>query len=137
MKLKHEFVEFIPEQLDNGIIYISIPYATASHKCPCGCGNEVVTPLTPTDWSLFFDGVSIGLDPSVGNWSFDCKSHYWIKKNRVVWAKKWSDEMIIMNRKLDLELKKSYYNEEGADHSPHVEDSSQTHWIDRFLKFFK
>ncbi len=30
-------------------LYISIPYVTAAHKCPCGCGEEIVTPLSPTD----------------------------------------------------------------------------------------
>jgi len=45
--LKHEFVEFIPDQLEDDTIYISIPYATVTHKCCCGCGTEVVTPLSP------------------------------------------------------------------------------------------
>ena len=44
--LKHEFVEFIPDELEQGTIYISIRFATASHLCCCGCGNKVVTPIT-------------------------------------------------------------------------------------------
>ena len=60
--LKHEFVEFIPEHLPEGTIYVSIRFATASHKCCCGCGKEVVTPLSPTDWKLTFDGETISLD---------------------------------------------------------------------------
>ena len=47
--LRHEFVEFIPDELEHGIIYISIRFATASHLCCCGCGNKVVTPIRPTD----------------------------------------------------------------------------------------
>ena len=78
--LRHEFVEFIPDKLADGVVYVSIPYATVAHKCCCGCGMEVVTPLSPTDWELIFDGESISLDPSIGNWSFDCKSHYWIRQ---------------------------------------------------------
>ena len=45
--LKHEFVEFIPDKLEDGIVYVSIRYATVAHKCCCGCGTEVVTPLAP------------------------------------------------------------------------------------------
>jgi len=89
-ELKHKFVENIPDNLENGIIYISLAYGTVVHKCCCGCGNEVVTPLSPKDWKLLFDGESISLFPSIGNWSFDCRSHYWIKDNKVVWCKrKW------------------------------------------------
>lgn len=34
------FVEFIPENLDYGKIYISDTYRTATHLCACGCGIE-------------------------------------------------------------------------------------------------
>ncbi len=44
--LKHEFVEFIPDVIEEGKIFVSIKYATAVHKCCCGCGKEVVTPLS-------------------------------------------------------------------------------------------
>jgi hypothetical protein len=84
--LIHEFVEFIPDDLKEGTIYVSMTYATVAHKCCCGCGNLVITPLSPTDWKLIFDGKSISLDPSIGNWNFACQSHYWIRRNRVIWA---------------------------------------------------
>lgn len=101
MKLTHEFVEFLPEKLQEGVLYISIAYATAAHKCCCGCGHEVVTPLTPTDWKLIFDGETVTLDPSIGNWSFPCKSHYWIRRNSVQWADRWSPELIQAGREQD------------------------------------
>lgn len=50
--LAHQFVEEIPEPLADGILYISIPFTTAVHKCCCGCGLEVVT---PTDWEFAFN----------------------------------------------------------------------------------
>ncbi len=93
MKMKHKFVEFIPDELEDGILYISIIYATVLHKCGCGCGNEVVTPLSPSDWQLTFDGEAISLFPSIGNWSFPCRSHYWIRKNKVVWVKERHEEL--------------------------------------------
>ena len=63
--LKHEFVEFIPGELKEGMIYVSIRFGTASHLCVCGCGNKVVTPIRPTDWKLIFDGKTISLDYSI------------------------------------------------------------------------
>ena len=88
--LTHEFVEYVPRELKDGVLYVSIPFATVIHKCCCGCGMQVVTPLAPSQWSLTFDGKSISLDPSIGNWNFPCKSHYWIRRNQVEWAKKWT-----------------------------------------------
>lgn len=78
--LTHQFVEFIPDQLQEGILYVSLQYATAAHICCCGCGEEVITPFSPSDWQLTFDGVTITLSPSIGNWSFACRSHYWIRE---------------------------------------------------------
>lgn len=108
--LTHEFVEYIPQQLKDGTVYVSIQFATASHKCCCGCGNEVVTPLTPTDWRLTFDGETISLDPSIGNWSFTCQSHYWVRKNRVRWAPKWSQQEIQAGRSHDRRTKQQYFD---------------------------
>jgi hypothetical protein len=84
-RIEHKFVEFLPDKLDPGVLYVSMEYATASHKCCCGCGRDVVTPISPTDWQLIFDGRSVSLKPSIGNWSYPCRSHYWIKGNRVEW----------------------------------------------------
>jgi hypothetical protein len=107
--LAHEFVQYIPERLREGTIYISIPFATAAHKCCCGCGNEVVTPLSPTDWKLIFDGKSISLYPSIGNWNFACQSHYWIERNRVKWARRWSRKEIDAVRSHDKLVKEKYF----------------------------
>jgi hypothetical protein len=107
--LRPEFVHAIPEKLDAGMLYVSIDFATAAHSCCCGCGREVITPLTPTDWKITYNGVSISLFPSVGNWNFPCRSHYWIDDGRVVWAKQWSQDMIAANRARDHLAKQNYY----------------------------
>jgi hypothetical protein len=112
--LKHQFVEFIPEELERETVYISIRFATASHLCVCGCGNKVVTPIRPTDWKLIFDGKTVSLDPSVGNWSFPCQSHYWIRNNRVKWAPKWSREQIERARHSDDVAKERYFDADAA-----------------------
>ena len=107
--MQHRFVEFIPENLQEGILYISMEYCTAIHLCVCGCCNKVVTPIAPTDWKLTFDGKSITLYPSIGNWSFDCQSHYWIKKGKVEWSVSWSENQIKKGRKADMISKEEYY----------------------------
>jgi hypothetical protein len=92
--LKAEFVEFIPERLEPGRLYISRRYSTASHLCCCGCGLKVVTPLNPAKWHLTESRGTVSLYPSIGNWSFPCKSHCWITEGRVQWAGAMSPEMI-------------------------------------------
>lgn len=90
MKIKQirpESVEFIPERLEEGVLYISERYRTAVHKCCCGCGQEVVTPLSPAEWSVKRNGGLVSLWPSIGNWSYPCRSHYVIRDNRVIQAK--------------------------------------------------
>lgn len=106
---KYRFVDAIPDQIEEGTIYISLEYRTVMHKCLCGCGHEVVTPLGPTDWKLIYDGVSISLHPSVGNWSLSCRSHYWIDRNKVKWAGEWSDAEVAKGRAYDRSLKQSHY----------------------------
>ena len=89
--LTHEFVHYIPEDLSDGVLYVSIPFVTAVHLCCCGCGNQVVTPLNPREWCLTFNGESVSLNPSIGNWGLECQSHYLIRRNQVVWLPRWSD----------------------------------------------
>ena len=107
--IQYKFVEFIPDVIEEGILYISIDYCTAIHKCICGCGNEVVTPLSPTDWEITFDGKTISLSPSIGNWSFECKSHYWIKENQIRHARPWSNWEITEGRKDDSKKKRKFF----------------------------
>lgn len=97
-KINHKFVSSIPKELREGILYISLDYNTAIHKCACGCGEEVVTPLDPDGWAIIYNGEVVSLTPSIGNWGYKCKSHYWIKKGRIVWAEMWTDEQIRRNR---------------------------------------
>ena len=90
-QFKHQFVELIPKQLEEATLYISIPYGTITHKCACGCGSEVVTPLNRNGWAVTYDGESISLYPSIGNWNLPCKSHYWIRESRIEWSTPWRE----------------------------------------------
>jgi len=97
LQLDPVFVDTIPGELEEGRLYISKRYRTAMHRCCCGCGLEVVTPLNPAKWRLTEEGATVSLYPSVGNWSFPCQSHYWIDKNEVRWARvmpKWQIDKV-------------------------------------------
>jgi Family of unknown function (DUF6527) len=98
-KFESVFQSLLPERLEENKLYVSIDYNTVVHRCACGCGEEVVTPLSPTDWKLTYNGETLTLHPSIGNWSFKCRSHYWIRGNHVVWAEDWSDEKVERVRK--------------------------------------
>ena len=99
--MKYKFVKTIPDLIEESVVYITTHYNTAVHKCMCGCGNEVVTPISPNDWELNYNGESISIYPSIGNWRFECQSHYWIRGSEVIWAEKWSKNRINFNRRLD------------------------------------
>jgi hypothetical protein len=103
--------------MEERVLYVSIPFATVMHLCCCGCGNQVVTPLSPADWELSFDGESISLAPAVGNGSFPCQSHYWIRNDRAEWAPKWSPQQIAAGRARDERRTAEYYAafESGPD----------------------
>lgn len=96
--IAQEFVDSMPPELQPGVLYISIHFRTTMHLCACGCGNDVVLPLRPSAWSLTYDGESISMSPSVGNWSFACRSHYWIRSGRIDWARDWSNEQVAAGR---------------------------------------
>lgn len=108
-RLQHRFIPNIPRKLELGVLYISIECATAMHSCCCGCGEEVVTPLTPTDWQLTFDGETVSLWPSIGNWNFACRSHYVIERSEVIEALPWSDRRIEQGRFRDKLAKSRYF----------------------------
>ena len=110
MTISHKFVDQIPCQLDDNVIYISFKYSTAVHKCFCGCQEEVVTPLSPTDWKLIFDGKTVSITPSIGNWGYKCRSHYWIKNDKVIWAGNLSEPEITNARQQDHSNKENYYS---------------------------
>lgn len=79
-------VERIPHKLKQGILYVCLECQVAVHLCACGCGEKTVTPLGENGWNLTFDKNGLNLNPSIGNFSIPCKSHYFIKDNKVRWC---------------------------------------------------
>lgn len=122
----HEFVDFIPDDLQDGTIYISMKYCTAVHRCCCGCGREVVTPLSPTAWKLTFDGETVSLYPSIGSWNLPCQSHYFITKSEVLWARKWTKNQIERGRKREARAKEIYHSEKQRQLEPPIKSSPPT-----------
>lgn len=108
-RFRHEVVGSIPEVLKPATLYVTTDSDVAGHLCACGCGREVITPLSPTDWSLSFDQRGATLYPSIGNWAFPCRSHYFISNGAVVWARDMSDKAVAQGRRRDKARKQRYY----------------------------
>jgi hypothetical protein len=103
-------VHYMPKQLEPGILYVSDEFETAAHLCACGCGNKVVTPLGPTEWSLAVRKDKPSLSPSIGNWQIPCRSHYWIKHGSIKWSYQWTEKKILSGRKNEEKRRKAYYS---------------------------
>lgn len=116
--LGHEFVKLMPRELAEGLLYVSMVYATTVHLCACGCRNKVVLPLSPAEWQLAFDGDTISLSPSIGNWGFPCRSHYWIRNNQVRWAGAWSQAQIESGRLRDAAALSNYHATRDSSSTP-------------------
>ena len=99
--IAHRRVEFIPKELEEGVLYVSELFRTASHLCCCGCGGRVVTPLNAAKWRLTDHGDSVTLSPSIGLGTFACRSHYWIKRGVVEWCPDMTPAQTQRARRLD------------------------------------
>lgn len=127
LSLNPRFLNHIPRDIEDGVLYISIEFNTAVHNCACGCGNKTVTRLSPKDWRMTYNGETVTLYPSIGNWGFPCQSHYWVRENRIEWAEQWTQEQILENRNQDK------VNDEAIDSA---ERTKQTRSILKRVKYF-
>ena len=99
------WVEDMPEAMEGGKIYISTKHRLTEHLCACGCGAEVSLPLGRSDWKIEYDGETVSIWPSVGNWRLPCKSHYIIQENKTRWRRRWSEKEILAGRTGDRKEK--------------------------------
>lgn len=111
--MRPTFSQYIPTDLNEGILYISLDYATAAHLCACGCSAKVVTPFGPADWQLVFDG-TVSLRPSIGNGQLPCRSHYFIRQDQILWAR----EMTASATKVASERDQTALRNLHAQHAP-------------------
>lgn len=102
-------VEYMPKQLEPGILYVSDKFGTAAHLCACGCGAKIRTPLGPTEWSIQETPSGPDVWPSVGNWQQRCQSHYVIHAGKIVWCEKWTPEQIAAGRRGEEQRREAYY----------------------------
>jgi hypothetical protein len=125
-----EFVEFMPPALEPGVLYVSIEYRTTAHLCASGCGQKVVLPLHPRQWRLTFDGEHISLSPSIGNASLPCRSHYFIRGNKIVWDRPLTAQQGEVGRRRDRAAVMAFDSERGEPVQP---TSSRRPWWRRLL----
>ena len=108
--LRPEFVTSFPAPMNHGILYVSVEYNSCGHLCACGCGREVITPLSPAQWKFTYDGENISMRPSIGNWSLPCQSHYIVDCGKVRWARNFTADEIARNRFRDRVLLEGQYS---------------------------
>lgn len=118
-----QWVDDMPEAIEPGYLYISTKHRLMEHKCACGCGTEVSLPLSRSDWRIKYDGDTISICPSIGNWRLPCGSHYVIKENRTIWCPAWTDDQIAKGRRRDRAMKRGDIRRKNLG----------TTWLGRFL----
>ena len=106
--MKKEFVHRVPAELEEGILYVCLDCDVVIHKCACGCGEKVVLPLSPEHWKLTYDG-EVTLSPSIGNYQYECQSHYFIRNGNVVWVESFKEEF--KSKKKRKKKKKSFFKQ--------------------------
>lgn len=102
------WVDDMPMSLEPGNVYISIKHRLTEHLCACGCGTEVSLPLSRAEWRIVYDGESISIRPSIGNWRLSCGSHYIIERGQTLWCSVWNKKEIRVGRKRDQQIKQTH-----------------------------
>lgn len=132
------FLDRIPEDLVDGTVYVSMTYATATHRCACGCGGEVVTPITPTDWTLIYDGDTVTLRPSISNSSSGCGAHYFITNSTVRWCRKLKHKETADRKRSDRRAKDAYFDKMRTPATPQLPaGDGPRRWLGIVLRRFR
>lgn len=137
LELTPRDLDEFPRVLEEGVLYISKECELAAHKCCCGCGEDVITPLNPARWRLDRHGGRVSLHPSIGNWKFACRSHYWIRNNRVIPSYGMDDEEIADAIELDRVEREDYFaqlQQAPPPSSSQASASKSQHWLARLYK---
>lgn len=110
-------VESFPRPLQAGVLYYSERFSGAAHACACGCGMEVITPISTVQWRITRNARGVSLRPSIGNWNFPCQSHYWIIDGAVHWSTDMTEEQIRAGRAYNSALREQYFKAKSAEQS--------------------
>jgi hypothetical protein len=117
-RMRLEAVQFMPAQLEPGVLYVSEKYRTAAHLCACGCGEKVRTQLGDLGWCFSSGHSGPTLSPSIGNWQKPCRSHYFIRDGRVLWQGEWTDEEIAEGRRDEGMRRDAYFQAQAEGQRP-------------------
>ena len=110
MRIELLRVRYMPKELKAGILYVSEEFGAVAHLCACGCGAKIRTPLGPTQWELEETPDGPTLHPSIGNWQLPCRSHYWIRRGEVVWARCWTPDQVAAGRHAEERRRRAHYD---------------------------
>ena len=141
--LRPRFVRAIPadgRQIEEGYLYIALQYNTIVHRCACGCGGLSEIGLGPGLRTIEYDGEKVSLWPSIGARALKCRSHYWIRRNEVVWAEELPENVDTWYeaKRREAQDKRRRQNESGPDvvsglsggeAGPLEGDSGRTSWL--------
>jgi hypothetical protein len=81
-QVRVEFVELMPDTMEQGVLYYSEEYNGVNHLCLCGCGGRSYLPINSEalpnhGWDIDFTTKGkVTLKPSILNSGMACKSHY-------------------------------------------------------------
>jgi hypothetical protein len=119
LRLEPRYLIQFPERLEEGILYISDEFSLTVHKCCCGCGEDVFLKLGPEKRHLTkeADG-AVSLSPSVGNWKYACRSHYWVSSNDVLEAGPMSSGMIKRVQERDRQERQQAIEQQNVSTKP-------------------
>jgi len=89
-KIAFIFVKEAPSDISSQVVYLEGADMNdlwfAYLKCPCGCKDTIMLNMIPDTkpcWTYVRDTIgNESLFPSI-NRKFQCKSHFWIKNNRI------------------------------------------------------
>ncbi|WEX08943.1 DUF6527 family protein [Chelativorans sp. AA-79] len=84
MKYRYLWVERIPTQMQEGVVYHTEEFELAGLLCACGCGHRI-TLLVPDSHQVWNEGGYATIRPSVGVFDAPCKAHYVITAGNVQW----------------------------------------------------
>lgn len=77
--------------LEDGVLYVVDDSPYVQYNCPCGCGNIVMLPTLKHQegyhgWGFVEQAGEVTLSPSVYSTGLPCRSHYFIRSNRIEWV---------------------------------------------------
>lgn len=82
-----------PEDTDmeDGVLYVVDDSPYVQFNCPCGCGSDVTLPTTKHErgyngWGFVEQAGKVTLSPSIYSSGLPCKSHYFVRNNRIEWC---------------------------------------------------